>query len=272
MKQYFVDQMNRRVKEFEDQQQVFEPTSDNVVYLPGEEDVIADYFNSSFYLISNGLFQGDPRQLSPSEKKLYDQIRKGDLSLTTGTLETKTTEFSKKLEAESLTNKPNHIVARFMQIMKKEGLSLGDLVVASEYVNNTAIPFSAAQKKMMNQLIIEALQTGNYSEEIVNLNGKVVKVLSTDVLGSIVIQEYEGTSIDKISSVDFLSGVKNIFETGDQFNFSDVNTEVADDRTEILKDSFSDFFDNFIPAMNGVTVLSDNELNLRIRDQLNTCK
>jgi len=272
MKQYFVDQMNRRVKEFEDQQQVFEPTADDVVYLPGEEDVMADYFNSSFYLISNGLFQGDPRQLSPSEKKLYDQIRKGDLSLTAGTLETKTTDFSNKLEAESLTNKPNHIVARFMQIMKKENLSLGDLVVASEYVNNTAIPFSMAQKKMMNQLIIEAIQTGNYSEEIVNLNGKVVKVLSTDVLGSIVIQEYEGQSIDKISSVEFLSSVKNIFETGDQFNFSDINTEVADDRTEILKDSFSDFFDNFIPAMNGVTALSDNDLNLRIRDQLNTCK
>jgi hypothetical protein len=234
------------------------------------DKALAEYYQSTTYLISNDAFTGDLSTLSKEEQNLYDLVQ----SLKKGKskqLQTNSVELNEKLKPSEIDTTGFLWVGNAATMLKKNNVSLSDTLALYKLVINPSNLLTDNQRNYLKGLISRQVNSDSNIGKVVTTNSGIMRIVSSDK-NNITLQLLWNGSIVKMSIQQFGKDASAVLEEGTEYDPIGLDNKLNSENVQDLSSSLNEIFDNFTDSMNEFASLNEVDLNKSITEELNKCK
>jgi hypothetical protein len=241
-----------------------------------------EYYNSIYFLLEEGLYDGNINDLSELERKIYEKNK--DKYLDPSDIKSSVSEETIVLEAQlnqkELDEDIYTFVGTLLSRIESDNVEVSELFAIYNLANNNAkkLGKDAATKLKHNSL--GKLEDTNFINGYIRLKDnpalfRVKEVIrkNNGVADKIMVENLQTNEFETFDSNTFVTEQLDEFYPNDAIYIpEELRGEISDENANLYKESYSSVFEDFVNAQSENDNMDIATLKANLRDTMNKCK
>jgi hypothetical protein len=241
-----------------------------------------EYYNSIYFLLEEGLYDGNINDLSELERKIYEKNK--DKYLDPSDIKSSVSEETIVLEAQlnqkELDEDIYTFVGTLLSRIESDNVEVSELFAIYNLANNNAkkLGKDAATKLKHNSL--GKLEDTNFINGYIRLKDnpalfRVKEVIRNNngVADKIMVENLQTNEFETFDSNTFVTEQLDEFYPNDAIYIpEELRGEISDENANLYKESYSSVFEDFVNAQSENDNMDIATLKANLRDTMNKCK